>query len=60
MKNLCPSQIALLVPKMERKKTDDDLFNDQGAFAIDALESWIGIEKVPTASCYNHQLDHHS
>ena len=44
---------------MERNKTDDDLFYDQGAFAIDALESWIGIEKVPAASCYNHQLDHH-
>ena len=32
-------------------------FYDGGEFAIDALESWIGIEKVPAASCYNHQLD---
>ena len=42
-----------------KEEADDLLLYDQGEFAIDALESWIGVEKVPAASCYNHQLDHH-
>ena len=51
---------AIVVKTIKRRKLmHDHIFYDRGEFAIDALESWIGVEKVPAASCYNHQLDHH-